>query len=231
MQRPHAVDPQVAGGAVLEIDTGLLQQRRHRADQTGERLLVGGRQRIGELEQIDDRHGAGALMRRDVAFLADDGGVEGRIAGPRPQHAQVEIETVHLGGDELAIDLLADAPGPVVERRQPGLEVFQRCGFGRHRRRAVIGRTVLDHRRGELPPLRRQRHQVLSAATGRPARHCRQTEGERQQAEDNRDDAHEQAPANDGNGPAPRSCGVSPCQVKSKKRHRSRAISSYQVCI
>ena len=45
--------------------------------------------------------------------------VERRIVRPGPQHAMIEVEPVHLGADDVVVDLLRNRPAARIDRGQP----------------------------------------------------------------------------------------------------------------
>jgi len=114
-----AVGPQLVRLARREVAPGVAQQGRHRAEQLGQPGVVGGAQRIGEIVQVDVRLGRRALVRGDVAHLGEDGLVEARIARPRLQYAEEEVEAVQLRLDEPIITALGRAPAGSVDGFQP----------------------------------------------------------------------------------------------------------------
>jgi hypothetical protein len=114
-----------------------------------------------------------------VAHLRPDRLVVRRVAGPRLQHAQVEVEAVHLGTHEFVIDALFFWPGGRVERGQPRLVDTQFCLLASERGGGVIGRAVAQRRTFECLPFAEETDEILVGARG--IRGCGQQKRRRQQ--------------------------------------------------
>ena len=114
--RSGAGDPQVARVAG-EVESRLREQRRDRP-QLADQFASRPRRTSGNayVQSSTSAWCVGPFVRRRVALLRPDRLVERRIARPRLQHAQIEIEPVHLGPDERVVDVLLDRP---CARRSP----------------------------------------------------------------------------------------------------------------
>ena len=161
-----ACDPQVTRIAD-EIELRLREQRRHALQLLRELRFGGGRQRKRVGPQLDDRVMRRPFVRRRVALRRPDRSVEGRIALPRLEHAQIEVETVHLGAQQLVVDLLRDRPRVGFDRLQARLIGLELCVLASERCRRVVRRAFAQRRPLEGAPLGEQRRQILVAAVGR----------------------------------------------------------------
>ena len=115
------------------------------------------RQRKGVRPELDQSVRVRSLVRRRVALLRPDRGVEGGIAGPGLEDAQVEVEPVHLGAQEREVDARVGRSGARLERRQPVAKPRQLRPPPLERRRPVVRRAVVRGRRLEGSPVREQR--------------------------------------------------------------------------
>ena len=79
----------------------------------------------------------------------------------------IEGEAVHLGPNDVVVDLLRDRPAARIDRGEaalPGRELGLLCG---HRLRGVVGHAVDELGLLKFPPLREEGHEILVA--GAPA--------------------------------------------------------------
>ena len=75
------------------------------------------------------------FARRLVALRGEDGDVERRVVRPRPEHAVIEVEAVHLGADDVPVDLLRDRPAARIDGGEAALVGRQRALLRGHRAR------------------------------------------------------------------------------------------------
>ncbi len=68
--------------------------------------------------------------------------VERRIPRPGPSYAVVEVEPVHLGADQMPVDLLLDAPVGRVHLAKPVLPALELVMLPRHGVSGVVWNTV-----------------------------------------------------------------------------------------
>ena len=83
--------------------------------------------------------------------------VERGIVRPGPQHAVVEVQPVHLGTDDVPVDLLRDRPAGPIDRGQTSLEGGERFVLRGHCRSGVVRHSVNDARLLEFAPFLEQR--------------------------------------------------------------------------
>jgi hypothetical protein len=174
--------PQIARVAG-QVQLRLRKQRRDALQFPGEPGCVGGREREGVLPHLDDRVVRRTFVRGRVALRRPDLGVERRIALPRLEDAQVEVEAVHLGAQQVIVDLLRDRPRLRLDRLQPGLISLQLRVLAGKRRRRVVRRALAQRGPLELAPLGEQRGQILIAAL-RGCGTCGWAAGDRSHGED-----------------------------------------------
>ena len=104
----------------------------------------------------------------------EDGDVERRVVGPRPEHAVIEVEPVHLRADDVPVHLLRDRPARRDRWRPGGAGSRQLALLRGHRRRGVVGHAVHQLRLLERAPVREERHEIRV-----PGAHARGGAGER----------------------------------------------------
>ena len=73
----------------------------------------------------------------------------------------VEVEPVHLGADDVVVDLLANRPAPDVHRGEAFLETPEPLVPRPHRGRAVVGDSVAFGRHDELAEFLEQTEEFL----------------------------------------------------------------------
>jgi hypothetical protein len=149
-------EPEVARVA-RQVGPRLHQQPRDRPQPLRERLLLGLRQRQPQLPELERALDRAALVGRRVALLGDRVGVEGRVARPGREHAQVEVEAVHLREHELAVDPLGRRECFRVDRVEPRAERVELRSLARERLGRVVRDAVLDRRPLGLAPLAEER--------------------------------------------------------------------------
>jgi hypothetical protein len=112
------------------------------------------------LPELGGSRARSALARRLIALRAEDRDVERGVVGPRPQHAVIEVEAVHLRADDVVVDLLRDRPGRGLDGGEPipiGAEVLV---LGGHRGRPVVRDAVDQDRRLEAAPVREEPEEI-----------------------------------------------------------------------
>ena len=125
------------GSAFGQVGPGLLVDLRHRPQGRPVFLQLALVERRLEFEE-----GPEARHRRTGAALGHQ--VEGRVPGPGPGHTVVEVEPVHLGADEVVIDLVGDRPVGDLDCREPALVVLQALPLPLHRVGGVVGHAAVD---------------------------------------------------------------------------------------
>src|SRR6185369_8675464 len=90
------------------------------------------------------------------ALFGADCGVEGGIAYPRLEDAQVEVEPVHLSAQEGKVDARIGRYGARFESREPVAEPPQLRPPPLERRGPVVRRALVRGRRLESTPVREQ---------------------------------------------------------------------------
>ena len=132
-------------------------QRRHLRRGKGER----------QAPQLDRPRHRRPFAQRGVALGVDHHRVERGIAGPGPQHTVVEVEAVHLGPHELAVDEPRDRPAARVDRLEAGPHLRQSACLLLHGGRRVVGDSVPHPRWLERAPLLEQSDEAFVGAGGR----------------------------------------------------------------
>ena len=157
-------EPEVPGVRSREV---LLRLRQHPGNGPDPRRQLGGI-RLGEGivigPEIDEPVHHRPFMGRHVALGREDLQVEARIARPRPPHPVVEVEPVHLGAQQVPVDLLGNRPALGCERIQPGAPRRQLGLLARHGRGGVVRNPVAELRPLESPPPLEQGDEVRVVA-------------------------------------------------------------------
>jgi hypothetical protein len=153
--------PEIACVAPGQVGPGLIQQRRNGPDPLGQLGGVRVRQRVLVGPEVDPAVDHRALVGRHVALGRVDRHVERRIPCPRLSHPVVEVEPVHLGADQVPVDLLLHRPPGGAQSVQPVHPRRERGVLGSHGLGRVVRNTVRERRSFELAPLLEQLNELL----------------------------------------------------------------------
>jgi hypothetical protein len=119
------------------------------------------------------------LARRLIALTGEDADVEGRIVRPRTNDAMVEIQSVHLGPQDLPVHVLVHGPAVGLDCGEAPLIRGKLALLGGHRGCRVIGHAVHELRMLEGAPVREQRDEIGVRGALRPRARARgQAEGD-----------------------------------------------------
>ena len=159
----QARDPEVVCLAG-KVCPRLLQYSGDRADPSGQLLRVFRRQGILVGPQIDPPVNNRALVCRHVALGGVDHHVEGRVAGPRAAYPVIEVEPIHLGANEVPVDLPGNRPILVVQRVEARPHRRQHGVLECHGAFRIIRNSIHEGWGLELAPLAEELHEILVLA-------------------------------------------------------------------
>ena len=162
-------------------------QKRWDGAQLGGQLRFGlRREGKGVGPQLDQRVVSRPLVRRGIALIGPDRCIEGGVARPGLEHADVEVESVHLGPHQVVVDLVPYRPATRVDRGQPALIGRQLLVLLHHCRGGVVRCALQQRRPLEGSPLPEERDQCCMAGTCFRSHGwvcCREEHGQRQCAQ------------------------------------------------
>ena len=154
-----AVDPEVLPGSD-QVLPRLGEERRDRLERGPDRGHARRVERQRVLPELEAPARVVPLARRLIALRAEDRDVERGVVGPRPQHAVIEVEAVHLRADDVVVDLLRDRPGRGLDGGEPIPIGAELAVLGGHRGRPVIRDAVDQDRRLEAAPVREEPEKI-----------------------------------------------------------------------
>ena len=105
---------------------------------------------------MDDR----PLVGRHVALRREDRHVEAGVPRPGAAHAVIEVESVHLGADQVPVDPFRHGPILRGSAAQPRLPLREFLLLPRHGRRRVVRHAIHEPGALECPPFVEQIHEV-----------------------------------------------------------------------
>ncbi len=147
----------LVGLGLREVSARLLQDSRY-----------GAQPRAGVFDPVRGEW-KGRKARRTVHLgtkLKVDHDIEGWIAGPRTQHAVVEVHGVHLGEDHHVVDSLGNRPARRVDHSETRHESPKPLVLLVHRGGRIVWNTVADLGNAECAELLVQAHEIRVRAAG-----------------------------------------------------------------
>src|SRR5262249_40893442 len=157
---PRAMNPQIPP-VPNQVAPGLIEQRRDCAKAKSD---VGRARRIegpGVAPQLEAPARVMSLARRLVTLGRKHGDVEGRIVRPRPQHAVIEVEPVHLRADDVVVDLLRDRPARRIHGSEPSAVRGKLALLTGHRGRPVVRNAIDEDRWLEPAPVLEELEEIV----------------------------------------------------------------------